>query len=136
MQQMFSLLQILLLARHISDTIMPIIRSSRVLYKWLLPMVFGALVFKLSVWCGAEGCVSGLRAAARRRWYQRSILSASRSQWPRYLRRGSAVVRLLGLRVRIPPWSWISCGSCVLSGTSLCVEPIPLPKESCRVLCV
>ena len=25
---------------------------------------FGALVFKLSVWCGAEGCVSGLRAAA------------------------------------------------------------------------
>jgi hypothetical protein len=23
------------------------------------------LVFKLSVWCGAEGCVSGLRAAAR-----------------------------------------------------------------------
>ena len=27
-------------------------------------MVFGALVFKLSVWCGAGGCVSGLRAAA------------------------------------------------------------------------
>ena len=26
-------------------------------------MVFDALVFKLSVWCGAEGCVSGLRAA-------------------------------------------------------------------------
>ena len=43
---------------------MPIIRSSRVLYRWLLPVVFGALVFKLSVWCGAEGCVSGLRAAA------------------------------------------------------------------------
>ena len=43
---------------------MPIIRSSRVLHKWLLPVVFGALVFKLSVWCGAEGYVSGLRAAA------------------------------------------------------------------------
>ena len=28
-------------------TIMPIIRSSRVLYRWLLPVVFGALVFKL-----------------------------------------------------------------------------------------
>jgi hypothetical protein len=27
-------------------------------------MVFGALVFELSVWCGAEGYVSGLRAAA------------------------------------------------------------------------
>jgi hypothetical protein len=36
------LLQILLLAQHASGTIMPIIRSSRVLYKWLLPVVFGA----------------------------------------------------------------------------------------------
>ena len=58
------LLQILLLAQHVSGPIMPILRSSRVLYRWLLPVVFGALVFKLSVWCGAEGCVSGLRAAA------------------------------------------------------------------------
>ena len=56
------LLQILLLAQHVSGTTMPIIRSSRVLYKWLLPVVFGALVFKLSVWCGAEGYVPGLRA--------------------------------------------------------------------------
>jgi hypothetical protein len=30
----------------------------------LLPVVFGVLVFKLSVWCGGEGYVSGLRAAA------------------------------------------------------------------------
>jgi hypothetical protein len=30
----------------------------------LLSVVFGALVFKLSVWCWAEGSVSGLRAAA------------------------------------------------------------------------
>jgi hypothetical protein len=58
------LLHILLLAQHVSGTTMPIIRSSRVLYRWLLPVVFGALVFKLSVWCGAEGYVSGLRAAA------------------------------------------------------------------------
>ena len=43
---------------------MPIIRSSRVLCRWLLPVVFGALVFKLSVWCGAEGCVSSFRAAS------------------------------------------------------------------------
>ena len=54
MQQKFFLLQSLLLAQHVSGTIMPIIRSSRVLYRWLLPVVFGALVFKLSVWCGAE----------------------------------------------------------------------------------
>ena len=58
------LLQILLLSQHVSGTIMPIIRSSRVLYRWLLPVVLGALVFKLSVLCGAEGYVSGLRAAA------------------------------------------------------------------------
>jgi hypothetical protein len=63
MQQMF-LLQILLLAQHVSGTIMSIIRSSRVLYRLLLPVVFGALVFKLSVWCGAEGYVFGLRAPA------------------------------------------------------------------------
>jgi hypothetical protein len=36
------LLQILLLAQHVSGTIMPIIRSSRVLYKWLLAVVFSA----------------------------------------------------------------------------------------------
>ena len=54
------LLQILLHAQHVSNTIVPIIRSSKILYSWLLPVVFGALVFKLSVWCGAEGCVSGL----------------------------------------------------------------------------
>jgi hypothetical protein len=34
------LLQILLLAQHVSGTIMPIIRSSRVLYRWLLTLVF------------------------------------------------------------------------------------------------
>jgi hypothetical protein len=35
------LLQILLLVQHVSGTIMPIIRSSRVLYSWLQPVVFG-----------------------------------------------------------------------------------------------
>jgi hypothetical protein len=40
---------------------MPIIRSSRVLYRLLLPVIFGALVFKL------ELRVSGLRAAAAAR---------------------------------------------------------------------
>ena len=28
--------------------------------QWLLPVVFGAVVFMLLVWCGAEGYVSGL----------------------------------------------------------------------------
>jgi hypothetical protein len=100
------LLQILLLAQYVSGTIMPIIRSSGVLYKWLLPVVFGAwfsscrysvelrvvchyahhqelgsiiqvvaacrircLVFKLSVWCGAEGCVSLCPSSGAREYY-------------------------------------------------------------------
>ena len=77
MQQRFSL-QFLLLAQHVSGTTMPIIRSSRVLYsgcclwyfsiiQWLLPVVFRAVVFKLLVWCGAEGYVSGLQDAAASR---------------------------------------------------------------------
>jgi len=41
---------------------MPIIRSSRVI-QWLLPVVFRAVVFKLLVWCGAEGYVSSFQDA-------------------------------------------------------------------------
>ena len=63
------LLQVSLFAQHVSGTTMPIIRSSRVLYRWLLLVVFGALVSKLSVWCGAEGYVSGLRAAVASSWH-------------------------------------------------------------------
>jgi hypothetical protein len=36
------LLQILLFAQHVSGTFMPIIRSSSILHKWLLYVVFGA----------------------------------------------------------------------------------------------
>jgi len=32
--------------------------------QWLLPVVFGAVVFKLSVWCGALGYVTSLGDAA------------------------------------------------------------------------
>ena len=32
--------------------------------QWMLPVVFRAVVFKLLVWCGAEGYVSGLQDAA------------------------------------------------------------------------
>ena len=58
MQQM--ILQILLLAQHVSghhyahhqelESIIQVVAACRIL----------CLVFKLSVWCGAEGCVSGL----------------------------------------------------------------------------
>jgi len=40
------------------------------------------------------------------------IISISRSRWVSGLRRRSAAVPLLGLRVRIPPVAWISV-SCV-----------------------
>jgi hypothetical protein len=43
---------------------MSIIRSSRVLYRWLLAVVFGALVFNLSVCYRDEGYVSGLKTKA------------------------------------------------------------------------
>ena len=47
MQQWF-LLQILLLAQHVSGITMPIIRSSRVLYSWLLRAVFCAVAFQVA----------------------------------------------------------------------------------------
>ena len=56
----FFLQKFLFLAQHVSGTVMPIIRSKRVLYRWLLLVVLGALVFKLSIWCGDVGYVSGL----------------------------------------------------------------------------
>ena len=53
-------------------------------------------------------------------------------------RRGSAAVRLLGLRVRIPPGAWmrVSCKYCVLSGRGLCDAPITRAEESYRSVCV
>jgi hypothetical protein len=58
------LLQILLLAQHVSghhyahhqelESIIQVVSVCRI---W-------CLVFKLSVWCGAKGCVSGLRVTA------------------------------------------------------------------------
>jgi len=36
------------------------------LYRWLLPVVLGALVYRSLVWCGAVGYMYGLRDAARR----------------------------------------------------------------------
>jgi hypothetical protein len=55
-------------------------------------------------------------------------------QWPRGLRHGSPAVRVLGLRVRIPPEAWmsVSCDCCVLSGRGLCDGPIT-PEYSDRV---
>jgi len=36
----------------------------KIFIQWLLPVVFGDVVFKLLIWCGAEGYVFGLQDAA------------------------------------------------------------------------
>ena len=64
MQQIVLYCKNLLFAQHVSGIIRPIIRSSRVLYRWLLPVVLGASVYGLLVWRGAVGYVSGLRDVA------------------------------------------------------------------------
>jgi hypothetical protein len=67
-----------------------------------------------------------------------SNLRFSRSRWPRFLRRGSAAVRLLRLWVWIPPVAWmsVSCECCVLSGRDLCFGLISRPEEFYRMWCV
>ena len=58
-----------------------------------------------------------------------------KSQWPRGLRRVSAAARLPRLRVRIPPWAWMSdcCECCVLSRRGFCDGLITRPEESYRL---
>jgi hypothetical protein len=67
--------------------------------------------------------------------YPSNAIQQCRSQWPRGLRRESAAVRLLGLRVRITPEAWmsVSCECCVLSGRGLCDGSITRLEVSCRV---
>ena len=64
--RLVSLLQNLLFAQHASGTIMPIIRSSRVIQ---MVAACGTWRFRLQVvglmWCGAGGYVSGLRDISR-----------------------------------------------------------------------
>ena len=62
MQQRF-LLQILLLAQHVSGHHYAHHQELKSVIQWLLPVVFRAVVFKLLVWCGAEGYASGLQDA-------------------------------------------------------------------------
>jgi hypothetical protein len=59
-----------------------------------------------------------------------------RSQWPRGLRCGSAVPRLLGLSVRIPPETLKPFVRVVYYQVENCVGLIILPGESYRVWCV
>ena len=67
--------------------------------------------------------------------FRDDILLHSPFQCSTGLRRGSAVDRLLRLRVRIPPGAWMSvcCKCCVLSDGGLCDGPIPRLEESYRL---
>jgi len=58
------LLQILLLAQHVSGHHYAHHQELKGIIQWLLRVVFRAVVFKLLAWCGAEGYVSGLQDAA------------------------------------------------------------------------
>jgi hypothetical protein len=90
---------------------------------------------------GAGGDGTGLKrsfsSSRRKKWirFMFGEWACRRFHWPRGLRRGSAVTRLPGLRVRIPPWAWmsVSCDCFVLSCTGLCDGPISRPGESYRV---
>ena len=76
MQQRF-LLQILLFAQHVSGHDCTHHQELKSIIRWLLPVVFGAVVFKLLVWCGAEGHVSGLQDAAANRTHNPQLHTRS-----------------------------------------------------------
>ena len=69
---------------------------------------------------------------------QEHFLAFGQSHWPRSLRRWSAAAGLLGLWVRIPPWTrkFFCCVFCVLSGNGLWDGPITRTEEPYRLRCV
>ena len=54
-------MQILLLAQHVSGHHYAHHQELKSIIQLFLPVVFRAVVFKLLVWCGAEGYVSATR---------------------------------------------------------------------------
>jgi hypothetical protein len=81
------------------------VRQGNKFYDWLLHLV---------------GCFIRIRALTWK-WYW--------SQWPHGQRHGSAVARLLGIRVRIPPGHGYLLRVFVLSGRGFFYRPIPHPDE-------
>ena len=84
----------------------------------------------------AKGLTRLFSSSHRRKWIRFIFRERGCRQfhWPLFLRRGLAATRFPGLRVRIPPLSWmsLSCG-CVFSCGGLCDGPISRPGESYRV---
>ena len=73
--------------------------------QWLLPVVFRAVVFKLLVWCGAEGYVSGLQDAADQQLENNS--TKYHRQQPLY-----NTLELLMVGIVVPETCWASNKIC------------------------
>ena len=63
------LLQILLLAQHVSRHHYAHHQELESILQVVATCLIWCLVFKLSVWCGADGCVSGMRASVASSWH-------------------------------------------------------------------
>jgi hypothetical protein len=65
------LLQILLFAQHVSGTFMPIIRSSRVSHKWLLPayLVLVLMGIKVPETCWANNKICNKNSSVASSWH-------------------------------------------------------------------
>ena len=70
--------------------------------------------------------------------YVKRIFACETENRPTPVAARSAAVRLLGLRVRIPPSAWmsVSCECCLLSCRGLCDGPIPRPGGVRQSVCV
>ena len=62
--QCYTIFFIIVNALHVSGGFPTHHQELKSIIQWLLPVVFRAVVFKLLVWCEAEGYVSGLQDAA------------------------------------------------------------------------
>jgi len=68
--------------------------------------------------------------------YHSQRANNGRSHWPCGLRRVSAAARLLGLRVRIPPWAWVSVVCCEVEVSATCWSHVQRSSTECVCVCV
>ena len=72
--------------------------------QWLLPVVFRAMVFKLLVWCGAEGYVSGSQDAC---WFTSKQLENHSTKYHRQQPLYNTL-ELLTMGIVVPETCWAS----------------------------
>jgi hypothetical protein len=119
-------------------------KSPTLIKSRLLPFPRLVCTWQAHKWCVCTisifRCVESpsIRIMGTRSQWQGKYLSSVTEYEPSGLKRGSAVARLLELRVRIQPGARmsVSCECCVLLGRGLCEGPIPYPEESYRLRCI